>query len=267
MALEDSGMGTVMPVSPMANGGFGGGYGDGSWLILFLIIAMMGFGGFGNGFGGNNEFPWLMSANTNTDNLVNAGFNQATTTSLLGDIQNSITNGFASAEVAGCNRAMDSMQTSYNNQISSLQQAFGAQTAVTGAITGLQSDLASCCCENRLASANLQNVIQTENCADRAALAESTRDIIASQTAATQRILDMMCQDKIDSKNEKIAELQAQVNMQNLAASQAAQTAQIIADNTAQTQYLVNRVAPYPIPSYPVSNPYMGNTVCNCGSY
>ena len=32
-------------------------------------------------------------------------------------------------------------------------------------------------------------------------------------------------------------------------------TAQLIADNTAQTQYIVNRVAPYPIPAYTVANP------------
>ena len=49
--------------------------------------------------------------------------------------------------------------------------------------------------------------------------------------------------------------LQTQVNLQALAASQTAQTAQLIADNTAQTQYIVNRVAPYPIPAYTVANP------------
>ena len=43
--------------------------------------------------------------------------------------------------------------------------------------------------------------------------------------------------------------------MQNLAASQTAQTAALIADNTMQTQYIVNRVAPYPIPAYTVANP------------
>lgn len=37
--------------------------------------------------------------------------------------------------------------------------------------------------------------------------------------------------------------------------SQTAQTAALIADNTAQTQYIVNRVAPYPIPAYTVANP------------
>ena len=54
-------------------------------------------------------------------------------------------------------------------------------------------------------------------------------------TAGTQRILDMLCQDKIDSKNEKILELQNSLNMANLAASQVAQTAEIISKLPAAT--------------------------------
>lgn len=107
-----------------------------------------------------------------------------------------------------------------------------------------------------MATANLGALVQRENCADREALSNGIRDIITSQTAGTQRIIDQLCQDKIDAKNEKIVELQNQVTMRDLAASQAAQTAALVADNTAQTQYIVNRVAPYPIPAFPVGNPY-----------
>ena len=64
-----------------------------------------------------------------------------------------------------------------------------------------------------------------------------------------------MCQQEIDALKAQNVNLQNQVNMQNLAASQAAQTAALIADNTAQTQYLVNRISPYPVPSYTVANP------------
>lgn len=75
-----------------------------------------------------------------------------------------------------------------------------------------------------------------------------------------------MCQQEIEAKNTEIANLRTQLNMQNLAASQAAQTAQLIADNTAQTQYVVNRIAPYPVPSYTVPNPYAYNGGnCTCG--
>ena len=71
----------------------------------------------------------------------------------------------------------------------------------------------------------------------------------------TQQILDKMCQQEIDALKAQNIALQNQVNMQALAASQATQTAALIADNTAQTQYIVNRVAPYPIPAYTVANP------------
>lgn len=64
-----------------------------------------------------------------------------------------------------------------------------------------------------------------------------------------------MCQQEIDAYKRENDSLRTMVNMQNLAASQAAQTAALIADNTEQTKYIVNRVAPYPIPAYTVANP------------
>jgi len=65
-----------------------------------------------------------------------------------------------------------------------------------------------------------------------------------------QRILDQMCNDKIDAKNEKIADLERQLTMANLAASQGAQTSKILADNAAQTAALEQYLAPVPRPAY-----------------
>jgi type VI protein secretion system component VasK len=218
-----------------------------------------GFGGFGGGFGGY-DFPWLLNGQQNVLNGVNAnttaGFNQAAITSQLGDINSAITTGFSNAEVANCNRAMDSMQTAYNNQIASMNQNFANQQALDSRLYAMQSQQAECCCENRLQIANLSSDIAREACATRTNDTQNTQAILNAVNGGVQSIKDMMCQDKIDAKNEKIAELQQQVNMQNLAASQAAQTAKLIADNTAQTQYVVNRIAPYPIPAYQVANPY-----------
>ena len=64
-----------------------------------------------------------------------------------------------------------------------------------------------------------------------------------------------MCQQEMDALKGQVVALQNQNNMLNLAASQTAQTAQLVADNTAQTQYLINRIAPYPVPAYTVTNP------------
>lgn len=256
----------VMPVAPMYGGygyngnGFGGFGGDWSGLIILFLIASMwgGFGGFGmGGFGGGMfEFPWLLNGQNGINANTNAGFNQANTTSLLGDIQSSINNGFASAEVASCNRAMDAMQTAYTNQIADLNRSFDAQTAVTAGQTAIQSQLAKCCCDNQLQTESLRATVLSENCEDRNQALLNTRDILAAQTAGTQKILDKLCDQELQAERRENQELRTRLNMADLAASQAQQTAALVADNTAQTQYIVNRVAPYPIPAYPVNNPF-----------
>lgn len=267
---ENEGM--VMPVQPMygtGNNGFG--FGDGSWWILLLFILL---GGWGNGFGGGANCggvtPWQLA--NNTDSLVNAGFNQAATAGSLAGIQSSITNGFSNAEVAACNRAMDAMQTSYANQIASMNQSFANSQALDSRLDSLAMSLQNCCCENRAAVADLKYTVATEACADRAAVNDALRDVIAANTASTQRILDQMCQDKIDAKNEKIAELQNQLSMAQLAASQTAQTAQIRAGQVAEIDAMYNRLRDCPVPSMPVygSQPIFtcggNNAGCGCGN-
>ena len=222
---------TVMPVTPMGNGGgFGGDWG---WIILLLLFAG-GFGGFGGGFG-DNIYPWMNQADITTNGFQNlATQNQLTgIQSSLGDIQTQICGGFANAEIANNAR-----------QIADLQQSFASQTAITGAISDLAAQNASCCCEQRLASAQLQNTIQSENCADRAAISDGIRDILVASSANTQRILDMMCQDKIDAKNEKIADLQNQLNIAAFNASQTAQNNYLTNALTAQTQYFLGLYPP-----------------------
>lgn len=264
----------VAAVMGANNGGFGG-WGSDLWLILILLFA---FGGYGGGFGGFGGFgawgmdglyPWMNQAD-----ITQSGFNQAATNTALSGIQSSITSGFGDVQlgIAGVNQNLcqtgAGITAAVNNgfaqaeianngrQMANMNQAFAAQTAMAQGFNGLQSQLAQCCCDNRLATAQTQALVQSENCADRAALSEGLRDIIANQVAGFQSIKDQLCNDKIDAKNEKIAELQQQVLMRDLAASQAAQTTALVADNTAQTQYIVNRVAPYPIPSYNVPSPY-----------
>ena len=230
----------VMPVAPMyggnGNGSFGNCWGgDGWWILLLLLFAGGGWGnGFGGGFGNDGVMPYLW--NTQTQNDVNRGFDNAGIANQLSAINNSINSGFASAEVAGCNRSMDIMQ------------GFNA----------VQSQLANCCCENRLSIANLSSDLAREACADRAAVSDGV-----------QKILDQMCQDKIDSKNERIADLERQLTMANLAASQTAQTAQLLADNARQTMALEQYLNPTPIPAYQVANPNCcpNNFGCGCGNF
>lgn len=253
MALTDESNGLVMPVSPMGGnfGGNGFGFGgDGAWLILFILLACGGWGnGFGGGYGGNQlsyDFPWLLNGQQNVMNGVNQGFDNVALNTQLSGIQNAISTGFSNSEIANCNRAMDSMQTAYTNEIASLERNFASQTANTQGFTNLASQLANCCCENRMATAQTQALVQSENCADRQALSDGIRDVIANQTQGFQRILDQMCSDKIDAKNEKILELQNKLNMADFAASQVSQNNYLQNALTAQTQYFLSL---YPRPA------------------
>ena len=211
-----------------------------------------GWGGYGYGGGMNGG----------VGSEVQRGFDQSAIMGGLGSIQSSITNGFVDTAAALCN-GFAGVNAGIANGFAQAEIANNArQIADMQTNFGLQSQLAQCCCENRLASADLKYTIATENCADRTALSDALRDVLESQNAGVQRILDTMCQDKIDAKNEKIADLERQLTMASIAASQGAQTAAIIANNEAQTTALEQYLAPVPRPAYIVDNP----NGCNCNT-
>ena len=239
MALTDESTGMVMPVSPMyGNGGFGGGFGGDSWGWIILLLLFAG-GGFGGGFGGADIYPWM-----NQSNQISDGFAMQSLGNNVNGVQNAITSGFGDIQTALCGGFAGVNANITNTQMAGLERSFAAQTANTAGLTNLSQQLSQCCCDQRLATCQTQNLMVSESAATRLAIQEQT-----------QAILDKMCQQEIDNYKRENDNLRAMVNMQNLAASQAAQTAALIADNTAQTQYIVNRVAPYPIPAYTVANP------------
>jgi hypothetical protein len=300
MALTDGdGMNTTMLVGPTAypmqgGNGFGNGFGnDWGWIILLLLFADGGWGnGFGGGFGGgfaNYEFPWLFNGQQGINNNVSDGFRDAqlhdSVTSVrdgisalstqlcgcCGDIQNSLCNGFngVTSAVNGAQNAL--AQQMYTNQIADLERSYAAQTAQTAGMNNLAMGLQNCCCENRAATADLKYTVATEACADRAAISDALKDVITNQTASTQRILDQLCQDKIDAKNDEIAQLRQQLNMADLRASQTAQNAFISQGFTNEVDALYNRLNSCPVPTTPVygrtpiftcNNNSCG---CNCG--
>lgn len=262
MLIDSSNMQPSVNVYP--NGGMGGngGFGD-AWggngffwiLILFFFAMFGGWGGYGANAGGNAGMSYIPYMNTG--NEVQRGFDQSAIMGGLNGIQNAVSNGFANAEVSRCNQQANILATLNANQNSS-----------TAAMNGLAMSLQNCCCENRAATADLKYTVATEACNDRAAVNDALQAVTAQNNANTQRILDMMCQDKIDAKNERIAELQNQLTMAQLAASQNAQTAQILTDNLAQTQALEQYLAPVPRPAYVVQNPNCcapNFNTCGCG--
>ena len=280
MALTDEN-GTsnmVMPVAPMYGNGGGDGFmgGNGWWIILLFIL----LGGWGNGFGGyggfgggiNELYPWM-----NNSQNINNGFRDQ----MLNDnitsirdgvygINNQLCSGFAgvNATVTGAQNAL--AQQMYTNQIADMERSFAAQTASTAGMTALQAQLAQCCCDNRAATADLKYTVATENCADRTAAAQNTRDIIDAQTRSTQAILDKLCALELDGVKGQLAAaqrenvgLQNQLNMAALRESQTAQNAFISQGFANEVDALYNRLNSCPVPTTPV---YGRTPIFTCGA-
>lgn len=282
--------GYTMPMMPFMpyqqNGGMFGG--NDSWLGILFLIALCngGFGGGFGGFGGNQlgyDFPWILNGQNGINNNVSDGFRDAqlhdSVTSVrdgisnlatqlcncCGDMQLNMSNGFNSVNNSIFGAQSSISQQMNANEIASLNRSFAEQTANMQGFNGLQSQLAQCCCDNRLATAQTQALVLSENCADRAALSEGIRDILVNNTANTQRILDQMCNDKIDAKNERIADLERQLTMANLAASQTAQTNDIVNQTYSRLSTCPVGTTPVygnqPIFTCPVN---VGNSGCGC---
>ena len=228
----------------------GDGFGDGNgawWLIVLFLFAM---GGWGNGFGGNGG--GFVGAD------VQRGFDQSAVMAGINNLTSDVCNGFA-----GVNQNMCNGFAGVQNGFAQAEIANNSrQMANMNQIYGLQSQFADCCCENRLGTADLKYTIATENCADRQALNKGVRDIIASNTASTQAILDKLCQQEIDAKNDTIATLRQELLYARGQASQDVQTATLRASQATTANELLSEMRSCPIPAQPV---YGSQPIFTCG--
>ena len=294
MALEESGNNMVMPVAPMYGGGnYGGGFGscfggDGWWILLLFIL--LGNGAWGNGFGGyggnvgGELYPWMNQSNQINggfrDQMLNTSINgiQNSITSGFGDVQNALCSGFAGVNATVSNGFAQAEIANNARQIADMQTAFAGQTAMAQGFNAVQGQLAQCCCDNRLATCQTQNIVQNEGNATRFADANNTRDIIDSQTRGTQAILDKLCALELDGVKNQLAQaqrenigLQNQINMATFRESQANQNALFAQGMTNEVDALYNRLKNCPVPAMPVygTTPIFtcngNNTGCGCG--
>ena len=280
MALTDNDM--VMPVSPMYGngGGFGNGFGgDWAWIILLLLLGW-GNNGWGGGFGGGVGgfaadgamlYPWMNQAEITTDGFRDQMLNNNVTSirdsignlstqlcNCCGDVQMALANGFAGVE-----------QGANARQIANMQTAFGLQTAVNQGFNTLGSQFADCCCENRLANCQTQNIIQNEGNATRFADASNTRDILTAISGGIQSIKDQLCADKIDAKNDEISQLRQELLYARGQASQDVQTAALRQSDATTANQLIAELRSCPIPSMPVYGQtpiFTCNSGCGCGN-
>ena len=270
------------------NGGFSSFGGDGAWVLLLFIIILMGGwnnnGGWADGGNGGGVAPYIL----NTTNGVQHGFDQQAIMSDLGDINGAITGGFAGVNSALCsgfagvaNGFAQAEIAENGRQFANMNQLFGLQTSLSNQLNNIAMNQQNCCCENRAAVADLKYTVATEACADRAAVEGALRDVTAQGVANTQALLntinggiqsikDQLCQDKIDAKNELIANLRQEIAMKDLAASQVAQNAFIQQGFTNEVDQLYNRLNSCPVPTTPVygRTPIFAcnNGGCGCGN-
>lgn len=308
------------PVMPYGgNGGFDGIGGDWIILFLFAMMfgggwgGMGGFGGWGGGFGNMFEFPWLLNGQQNVLNGVNAntnaGFNQAALTSAIGDLNNSVVSGFGDVQlgIAGVNQnicqstgqiqnamcqgfngvtsavtgAQNALaQQMYSNEIANLNRSFAEQTANTQGFNSVQSQLAQNGYNQAAGTADIKYTIATEACADRANSTQNTQSILNLVNSGIQSIKDQLCQDKIDAKNDEIAQLRQEILYTRGQAaaesiyqrgqnSQDVQTAQILAGQAAIPGQVYTRLNECPVSTVPVygKQPIFtcNNNGCGCG--
>ena len=249
------------------NNGFGG---DGAWWILILIALLGGFGNNGNGWGGfggngfDNGYAWLSNGQKDIMNQTSDGFNSLHLSNQIdgirdnvNDIQNAIcsstasvtsaiNNGFYNSEIASANRQMANMNTAFD----------------------LSRQFADCCCENRLGIANLGSDIAREACATRTSDTQNTQTLLTAITGGIQSIKDEIFRDRLDEKDDKIADLNRQLQMADLRASQTAQNAFISNSLNNEIDLMYNRLVNCPIPSTPVYGRtpiFTCNGGCGCG--
>ena len=264
--VNDGNGGMVMPVGPMygGNGGNGMGWnGDGSfWIIILFLFAMFGNGWGGFGANNGNQIPYILN---NTQSDVQRGFDQQSIMSGIAGINSSL----SAAEVSRCNAQANVLQALNQNQAS-----------VNQTMNSLAMSLQNCCCENRAGLADLKYTVATEACSDRQAVTNALYDVTTANNVNTQQLMnainngiqsirDDICQEKIENLKAQNQALQNQLYMSNLAASQTAQTGQLLQDNAAQTANLIRTLNPTPVPAYMVQNPnccQTSNYGCGCGT-
>lgn len=256
MNYGESGL-TSSDVLALTNRNSGSGFGnDGDnawWIILFLIFGW-GRNGFGGGFGGNGS-------GIGENYVLATDF--ATIERKLDSVNAGLCDGFYAQNT--------NMLNGFSNVNQTMCQGFnGVNTAIyqngfntERGLWNVSSQIANCCCdvEKGIMGINYNMSMNTNTLQQTAC--NNTRDIIENQNANYRALHDEIVANKIEAKNERIAELEAKVNKLQLAASQ-----------EAQSNYLVNTLGPKcPVASYIVPNPnccydytVTRNTGC-CGNF
>ena len=222
---------SIADIAAVTDGNRNNGWGDSNgWWILIILFAIFGWGGNRNGFGGAGNGCDSACA---TVGDVERGFNQNSTNQRFNAIDNAFAQvGYRSLEQANAT----------NQGIAQL----GYQ--LQGDFCNLGTQLQQCCCDTQRAIDGVNYNMSQGFCQLGNTFQSGVRDIIDSQNANYRALHDEIIANRMEDKNERIQELQQQVQALNLAQSQAN-----------QNQYLVNQLRPCPQPAYITCNPWGAN--------
>lgn len=246
MGYQDDNLATGYMIGADRNNGYGNGFFGGEWAWIFILALLFGWGrgGFGNGFGGFGEGGFINGYDIGklaTTNDVAVGFNNSAVLNNLNDLKL----GQAGIQQTLC------------------QCCNGINTSILTSTNAVQSQLADCCCGIQRSIDGVNYNMAKNTCDITNAIHNSSRDIIDNQNANYRAIHDELVANKIEAKNERIAELTQQVTALQFAASQQAQNAYLTATMDANQAELIRRLGrDCPVPSYLVPNPNCCYNTC-----
>lgn len=254
----------------------GNGWADGSeaWLILLFLLFGWGRNGFGGGYGGGQGG-------------VGENYVLATDFATIERKLDSVNSGLCDGFYAMAQQFSNTNQNIFNGNAAlqqTLCQGFSGvnQSIVTNGyetrlgINSLASQLAACCCDIERAIADCccttqrgieginYNMAMNTNALQQT-LCNNTRDIIENANANYRALHEELVANKLEAKNDRIAELQAQVNKLQLAASQEKQNNYLTATMDANVAEILRRTGnDCPVPAYVVNGPTPINFPTNC---
>ena len=254
------------------NSGGNDGFGEGSgwWIIVFLIFALGGWGRNGNGgFGGGNSGGvadnYVLATDFATverklDSIAN-GICDSTFA-----LNNTVTNGFAATQQTLCQGFSGINQAITANGYETRLGVNSLAAQLANCCCDIRTEIADCCCTTQRAIDGINYNMAMNNNMLQQTLCNNTRDIIENQNANYRAIHEELVANKLEAKNDRIAEQQNEINALRLAASQ-----------EKQNNYLLSELKPCPSAAYIVPNPNCcynynvtgfgyGNSGCNCGN-
>lgn len=180
--MENMSPADIRAVTHDNDDGFGGGW---LWIVV-LFLFMYGFGG--NGFNRQGEFGQYATAASQQEILFGQQFGQ------LNDRLTNIGNG-----ICGLGYEIQGNIAQLGKEVALGQSSLGMNVMSTG--NAIQKQLSDCCCENRLATANLAAQMDRQTCDITSAIrteGEATRALI--QTNEIQALRDKVSRLEMDNR-------------------------------------------------------------------